>query len=576
MCSGRGREPGIEARKVMQKLPRDFAALAFVHLGLFAAVVGAGWFAHSQPPKLPVMDEWDLLHTWVESESTWKWILAASGEYRYPLAKSVWLGILRATGYDFAAPQYATLSLLTASSVLFLWTARGLRNRSHPVDVLFPILLLHFGHGFNLQMGYQVGQALAVYGIAGWLWCAGRLAKGGGFGWAILSSIYAGSLILNGGIGLAFTPVVAIWVGYLALRYERSQNRYCAAYFTALHFAALGYGSWAALTSSSEIFQQPENGLEGAIGSLTSAVGCWPDEYWHYIAAAGFVLAIDALSMVALVIRAYRCAHRIAPAAILLVITGLILAAVASHGTGFISRNTTIAAAGLSAAILGLIAAIELRPGGVASWFTGIFGAILSAGIVWLNFAPAIDASYKIRESIHHLDIDIRSGDSPMFLAGKHGGGRGVLMGDRLAIQLRAYRNAGIPPFDKLAEDPVHRVELTAVPSLPLRWKYPAHEYEAGVPAPKLELPEPPRGAIGVRIRVATEEGSGGKKLLLRYLDEATGQSRVAEARPSNFVGRVHLLFPFVGQPRAPILEAGSAMEAVAIETVEWILQGSK
>ncbi len=567
----------------MPKLPKDLPALLCVHFAVLVAAFGPAWFAHTQATKYPLMDEWDLLHGWVESFSTREWLWAHSGEYRSPLAKAAWLGILRATGYDFSSPQYASVALLIATSVLFLWTARGLRGRAHPADSIFPALMLHLGHGSNLQMGYQVGYTLFAYGIAGWLWCAGQLAQGGGRRWGFLSSLYAGSLMSCGGFGFAFTPVVVVWFAVMAVRFERSGHRFTSVCFSLLHFAALALGISTALampappTPLCDPLQQPWNFSTGVIGFLMSAVGSRSEIDWELATIAGIVLAIYAVAFVALAKRIHSGRPpRIAAAASLLVLVGMLLGGATEtmvRGCGFTERNTSIGAAGLCAALLGLIAAHDLRPRSTASRAAGIVGLLLSGGILWANVEPGLNGAFKNRDSIHHLNLDIQGGESPMFLAGKHGGSRSVLMGDRFAVQLRAFKRAGIPLFADLPDDPPHYREPVPIEALPLRWSHPLHDFEAGSPAPMIGLPLPPAGAIGLRLGVATEYSTGRMILQLRYLD-GSGQPKSASAQAPYFGGRMHLTFRFAEPLRAPLLTADSPLGVVVIESAEWLMPG--
>ena len=95
-----------------------------------------------------------------------------------------------------------------SAATLIVWTARGLRGRSHPADVIFAVLYLHLGHGLNWLMGYQLGFGLLAYSVAGWIWTAGRLARGGGRGWAWLSVAYCVPILLCGGFGIALIDEV--------------------------------------------------------------------------------------------------------------------------------------------------------------------------------------------------------------------------------------------------------------------------------------------------------------------------------------------------------------------------------
>ena len=114
----------------------------------------------TQGSPLPIMDEWDLLAKTGDGHLTFGWMIQHHGEHRFPLPKLLWLTALRVTGYDFRAVMFVTLTLLVAASILLMWTARRVRGLQHPADALFPALLLHWGHGFNFIMSFQLGFAL--------------------------------------------------------------------------------------------------------------------------------------------------------------------------------------------------------------------------------------------------------------------------------------------------------------------------------------------------------------------------------------------------------------------------------
>ena len=570
--------------RTMPKLPKDLAALTLVHFGLFAASFADAWFVHTQSPKLPIGDEWDMLYSWVESPTTWHWIWEHHNEHRYPLAKSVWLGTLRATEYDFAAPQYISLVLLISTAVLFVWTARGLRGRAHPVDLLFPALLLHFGHGNNLQMGYSVGFILLAYSLAGWLWCAGRLSQGGGWGWDFGGALYAGLAIPCGGFGLAFTPVVLFWFFYRGRQAKRSGKTLLAGYFAILFALALGYSAWIALTlpgfkveTGVSPLDQPGDFLTGVAGYLASALGCWSirdySQSWVVVAAAIPVLLTYAIGFRVLANRIDDADPRrsILVVTILLVMLGTVLtgaAAARARGFGLSERFATPSAVGLSAAVLALIAGGSPRRGGRLSHAIGGVSAVLAVSLIYANIESGLNWAYRMRHSIHYLDADMRAGQPPMFLAGRHGGAIGILMGDRLGPQLIAFQRYGTPQFAGLPNDPRFRTVPLALDSLPVTWKLTGAEFESGAPPPRLKIPPPPARAIALRVRTVTVILCGEQKLALI----TPGQSNPAEAHPCYFIGPSDLIFPVSGSQVELELRAASPLEKLRIERAEWLI----
>jgi len=572
-------------KEPMPKPPKDLAALLFVHLGLLATAFAAAWFVHTQSPALPLMDEWDLLHEWVEADSPGRWIWKHHNEHRFPLAKGIWIGVLKATGYNFAAPQYLSFALLFSTALLLIWTARGLRGRSHPIDILFAALLLHFGHGFNLQMGYQVGFILFAYCAAGWLWCAGRLAQGGGAGWAVASTVYAALLVPCGGFGLIFTPVVAFWLVYLARRARTMGKPALRWYCFVLAAAIVGYSGWIALTMPKQAapgtnpLEQPGDFLAGVVGYLASALGSWPvregTEPWYIVAVAIPVAVAYAVGVRTLTLRLDELdPRRILFVAILLVLVGTVLvgaAAARARGGGLAERYTTASAIGAGALLLGLIGTVPLRLPKWADRTSWALAPALAAGLLYANYTPGLNLAFQMRDTVHELTRDIRAGDAPLYLAGRHGGTPGVLVGDHLHDDLLALRRSAIPPFGLIPEDPAYRTE--ALPELPrIDWKHPEADFWAGKTPPGIALPDPPPGALALRLRTTTIEYCGRQKLLLKWIDAETGAEGEYGVYPYFSKATNHVVFKLNGSPRRLRLVAGSAMEGIEIGTPEWLI----
>lgn len=555
-------------------MPKDAASLVLVHLTTLACCLAAGWFVWSQgTADLPVMDEWDLLAQWLTADSTAGWLTAHHNEHRYPLAKAVWLGTLRLTGYDFKAPMYVTVGLLTAAAVLFQWTARWVRGRSHPIDALFPVVLLHFGHGFNLVMGYQLGFALVTYAAAGWVWTAGRLAAGGGSGWAVPSAVYTTIVALCGGFGLAFTPVLVLWLGYLAVTAGQRRAWGLAGVLAAWAVALIGYAAWVYLTmpritttGGLNPFAEPGTFVAVVANYLCIAAGYWPVPLgvgvWVAAAAVGYGAAVVT------VVR--RPTPRPLAIAVLLVLAGTMLTGVvaaAARGGGMTDRFVTPSAAGLCAVVL---ATTSLRrpPSAIVT----VVALAAAAGVYWVNVEPGLRLAYQYRHGLAELRQDLTAGSPPLFLAGKHGGTLAVLVGDRTADHIRTFRRAGLPLFRGAAADP----DVVAVPvaglALPFTLTCTYEDAQPGGRPPVVPLPSPPPGAVGLRCRVTVVQACGGHRIALHWTDAATGAARRTVASPSWLADTVHLVFPLSGTPTDLRLIPASRLDEVRVESAEWLL----
>ena len=267
----------------MKPATADRVWLTFGHFAVAAMALAAGWLIQSQGQNLPVMDEWYLLTQCLESRSLMEWAFEHHNEHRFPITKLAWAGLLKATNFNLKAPMYASLIALASAAVLMQWTARRIRGHSHPVDALFAVLLLHFGHCFTFLMGYQLGFALFAYGIAGWLWCAAQLTRGGGTIWVILAGVFSALILQCGGFGLAFTPVIAGWFGVVAIQAIRKSKLFGGVVSAGFATAFVAYGIWICLTMPKFVTEEgldpldyPFDFIAAIVGYLMSGLGQWP------------------------------------------------------------------------------------------------------------------------------------------------------------------------------------------------------------------------------------------------------------------------------------------------------------
>ena len=570
----------------MPKLPKDFAALVYVHFGLFAAAFGAAWYVHTQPPKLPLIDEWLVLSDWTRAESTAGWCIAHHHEHRFPLTKAMWMGVLRVTGFRFDAPQYATFAFHMAAAILVLWTARRLRGRTHPIDLALAVLYLHFGHGLNWLMGYQLGFGLLAYGTAGWLWTAGRLACGGGSGWAVLSAVYTLPVLFCGGFGIGFTPAIALWFAFLALRVYRSGNSPAALGLLLGGILAGAYTVWALITLPTFLpggqrpTDEPLVFVSVVGGYFGTALGAWPISGGVSPIMPPLVCGLVAAAYAVGTVRLVRRIRRIREAsptdvACLLVIFGTLVCAVAAGRArpgAILDRYAIASTGGLVALALSFIGPRTAPAAGFRALAVGAV-CLAIAGALWrLNAAPGMFEAYRFRDSSHHLALDIKAGLPPMFLTGKHSGAINTNCGEVLTYYLRNLKRAGIPPFDAMPDDPPFRAE--PIPGLPERavWICPESQYFAGRDLPGLALPDPPTGAFGVRLVADTKKWYGRSKLILNWIDRTTGQPRAETAYPAYYETEVLLAFKLTGSPERLRLLLGSPVAVLHLYRFEWLI----
>jgi hypothetical protein len=558
--------------------PKDWPAVLFVHLAAVACCVAAGWLVTVDgSPRVPTKDEFAVLSDYARRGEVGGWLVVHHNEHRYPLGKLVWLATLRATGYNFRAPTYLTVALHTSAAVLLLWAIRGHRGRSHAADAVVPGLLLHWGHAHNLIYGYQLVFALCVYGVAGWVWAAGRLARGGGTGWLVAASGYGTVLVLSGGFGIIFTPLLVAWIGYTAWHRRSAPDRRVGRVVAGAFAAAwVGYSAWAWATTPTLVVATPDRSPWAFLQNTTQylAVGFGErlavPHHPEWVAPASWVAAggLYAAAVGVLLVRWWRGAFR-GPlaAAVLLALGGVILLGAASayaRGYGLAARFVTPSAIGLAVVWVGLGAA-----GRVRAWVR-VAVLLLATGVWWVNMETGRREGYYTRIVLAELANDLDAGLPPVFVQGRYATATPVFMFDGTADMVRALRDTRIGPFAHSGPDPEFTLVSVTGVVLPLDLSCGPDAVTAGNP-PRIPLPDPSRPIVGVRVTVRADAAGGWQRVLLRWRDADTGVERREWAFPPWVPARTALAFPVSGRPADLRIEAGTGLQRLTVEAVEWM-----
>lgn len=551
----------------MTSLPKDAVAVLVVHAVIAACAVAAGWLVTTKgSAESPTKDEFAVLAGYVETPTLSGWLFAHHNEHRYPLGRAVWAAVLEATGFNFRAGMYVNVGLHTAAAVLLMWAVRGRRGRASVADAVIPVLLLHWGHTHNLLYGYQLVFAVCVYGLAGWVWAAGRVARDGGTGWLIAAGGYATAVVLSGGFGLVFTPLFVAWLAHTVWKRPRPAQLVAAAFAVAW----VGYGAWVWLTAPPGVTALPDRSpgkfLLHTVQFLACGVGDpavpypleWPAAI-VWAAAAGLYAA----ALGALVRRPPGTAFK---SALALAVVGVVLLGAASayaRGYGLAARLVTPSAAGLCVCWVAT-GSRERVP-----WPATMLALAVAGGVYWVNMDSGVREAYYTRLVLDELTEDVKGGMSPEFVEGRYGSATPVLMYHGTARCVRALRNARIGVFAQCGPDvPFDAVPIDGV-GLPWEIDCGAAEVHAGNP-PRLPLPYPGRLVVGVRLRVRTVVASGWRKLRLVWRDTRTGTEHREWVYPPWMPAETNVAFPIDGVPTAIWVEAGSDLK-LTIEAAEWL-----
>lgn len=190
-------------------------------LMLLAALALVG----SYGSNVPSWDGWDMVPTLTgEQPISLSWLWSQHNEHRIPLPRLILLGLGQLTNNDFRAGMYLGVLTLGALALAMILVVKQLRGAWSYSDAFFPLILLNWGHAVNMLWGWQV-QFFASTVLAGIILLAiakwDDQSKGGQ---ALIVGMCLLLLPLCGANGLGLVPALALWLGYSAVVYLRSEH----------------------------------------------------------------------------------------------------------------------------------------------------------------------------------------------------------------------------------------------------------------------------------------------------------------------------------------------------------------
>ncbi len=365
--------------------------------------------------NLPVTDEWAFVPVyyggWREKLT---WLFHRHCEHRFFLGRGIILGLLWITGIDFRVGLWVTVVFLSAASAVLILAARKLRGHTHPVDVIFPLLLLHLGHTENLVMGYQLVFTLTVLYLALF---ALLIAHSEGLRpatTALLGSVLLVPIALGGGQGLAFVPALGCWVAWQAVRGLRSKQYAAVAVAGVLGLAVVGYFVWIALDQLVYVRGTPiRNGPWETVhvAAQVFGLGVGPLGMYEKPIAGWVMLAADslvALALLVIVIR--RPSERIITGGLLMLLGGVFTFALAighARDSGWSSRFAAFSAFG---PIVLMLTLARFADSGRRSILWSVVVIALGIAATWANAVHGNRNATTSDVTYHAFRADARAG----------------------------------------------------------------------------------------------------------------------------------------------------------------------
>lgn len=544
---------------------------------LIAIAVGLGWltlvsaavgFVLRFGTNAPYADEWDLTQPLLGTVAPLDWIFGRLNEHRYPLANLLYLVTLRVSGFDFRAAMFLSVVVLALAGVLILLAIRHLRGKPRLGDLLFPVLLLHWGHWYNLLMGFQLAFALWVLGMALVMLIVCRAEPGRELRSGISGGLALLMLMLNGLMGVIVAPFIGGWLGYLALRVWRNGSASAALLMLVAPVLAALYCLESVLGLPAVAGPSPPHHIPTSflafLQYLGIALGPWVKS-WDSVTAGIVVGSVELFAFAVLVrmilVRPTERPRALGLLAVLLAHLALGLAIAWSRACGDVDRYALLSSVGLL--VTGLTA-IAYGPGINSRGFS-LLGLVIAWCVFAINAGIGTQAGLTMRMHYREFEKDMARGMPAYFLAGKYAGP--FLAGPRMAENLERMRRHRMGRFATIAVMPRH--EIIAVPL-----NYPVViPSSLGNPAPeslRIVLPDPPTGrkVLGVEMEFSLDQPA----IWLVFLLHGSGAESPAQVYAPLMPGR-HVVRFWVDENAGPMMiEPACPTFGIVVHRLSWVL----
>jgi hypothetical protein len=380
--------------------------------------------------NVPWMDDWELVPVLSGARpATLRWLWIQQNEHRFPVTKLLFLAFAFVTGGDYRAGMVASAAVLSAAALFATRVAARLRGQASYADAVFPLLLLHPGHGHNvlghIQLFFVSACALAV-GFA--LVAAGGRWKDRPRAAATVAACLI-LLPLHSAAGALLAPVPALWAALAASRQWRAAD---AAARRAARVLLSGAAGALVLTALYFVgFVRPPYhppspsiaaSLRGALEVLSVSFGPFGAALWPWMALGVGLLAAATVVLLLAALRAHagertRALGLMAALAAVLALVGAMGVGRAGFGpgSGFEARYAL--------PCVPLLVALHLAwllYGGAAARavHAALFG--LACAAYSLNVQHAVAYGRARRAQADRLIEDVRAGVPPGAVARRH------------------------------------------------------------------------------------------------------------------------------------------------------------
>jgi hypothetical protein len=399
------------------------------------------------------------------------WVWEQHAEHRIPLAKFVWLAVLKLTNFDFFVGNVLVVLSFGAVAAVMLLTVKAIRGSTTFADAFLPLSILNFSQSMDYLWWFCIHHVLPSLLASAVLIIIISKGPRYEFRHALAIAVCLLLLSLSGPGAFPFVLAFAIWTGYWSISTYRTEEGLEKRWHRRV---VVGMVTLAVLLMCSTFigFDRRQGMLSGYSADLRATVSAslqlvsislgTATQYhflWRY--AGGGVVALAFCSLALLVaVWHKRREERLRASGLFLFLTatGVLIGAMAlarggmPEGYIFVGQYVPRIVPALCCIYFVFVVYGGRPAGAIMPMVLFTFACVLA----WPNVTTGLNwaASFRYRDD---LERDLRAGLPPLILAERYGRQLGNDNAETIAAVLDKMRRDKIGEFRNMRPDPTFR-----------------------------------------------------------------------------------------------------------------------
>jgi hypothetical protein len=477
---------------------------------------------------------------------TLRWVWEQHAEHRIPLAKFLWLAVLKLTNYDFFVGNILVVLAFGAIAAGMILTARAVRGWTRCADAFLPLSILNFSQAMDYLWWFNVHHVLPPLLASAVLIIIVSKGTRLKFRHVLAIALCLFLLSLSGPGAFPFVLAFAVWIGYWAIHSHRSAAEFQTRWhrplvlgLTALAVLLMGLstigfdraqGMWMS-GHSSGVWPYVKAALQ--LTSLSLGTASLHGSLWRYSGPAVTALGLGAIGLLASVWLS-RPEERLRVLGVFLFLgaTGVLIAGMAwargGMGEGYIFVGHYVPR--IVPAVCCIYLAFAVYGGRVTGGLIPMCLLTIACVFLWPNVTMGLNWGTSGFSYRHDLERDLRAGLPPLVLADRYARHLDHGNAENMAAVLRKLRRDKIGEFRNMQPDPLFLeipVSVTPVLLHQVTWEEGVGYAKGNDPSLTFAMKRPER-VYAIRFKLSYPSTKG-QTAFLQVFWRQTGRSHFVE-----------------------------------------------